>query len=259
VGETDDNDRWLPAAHALQVVSRHFSAVRSLEDMPANEQAAVAIIERLASGALVASPKGLLLQYATKGTDVHRWLYLWHTEPDGERSECVPREGNESSHLAIPVEFWRPFYRGDEGAVADWDTGDFRLANVCNSEGIWSGRARDVHFDQFDLPAAWLAQADVLTPTFGRKEQGSEEAEDTSPDAFRGSLPSIATNSDRRNEAAAHAAAEVVRDNRCRLAEAIRQVRHMVEEDNRDQESIDRAIRRSYRLMYDPHGFPIKN
>lgn len=124
------------------------------------------------------------------------------------------------------------------------DTGDFRLDDVHDSDGTWSGRVRDVHFDRLELPSAWLSKAHDQT---------------AAPDALKGTLPASATNSDRQHEVAAHEAAQVVRETRCTLAEAIRRIRHLADPKGRAEDSIDWAIRRSYRLMYDLHGVPIKN
>lgn len=259
MGGTDDHNRWIPAAEALHLISRYLTATLGIEDEPANEKAVSLLFERLASGNLFASPKGFLPQYATEATDIRRWYSLWLTEPNGEKIKYQPSTGNDTSHVAVPYEFWRPFHRNDEGATSDWDAGDFHIDNVGDSDGAWSGRVRDVHFDRLDLPATWLAQTDVHTPLVGGERQVFAEIGNSSLDTLEGSLPAIATDSDRQNEAAAHAAAEIVRYKRCPLAEAIRQVRHLVEVKNRDDESIDRAIRRSYRLMYDRHGVPIKN
>jgi len=259
VGGIDDNDRWMPAAHALHVVFRHFTATLGLEEGPAKKEAIIAIIDRLASGVLFASPKGFIAQYATDATEISRWYSLWLTEANGEKTKYQPDIGNESSHVVIPVEFWRRFQRGDDGASADWDAGDFRLDNVRDSDGTWSGRARDVHFDRLDLPSAWLAQAhDQTSPLSGEGQIVADKC-DSSPDTVKGTLPARATNSDRQHEEAAHAAAQLVREKRCPLAEAIRQVRHLAETKGRQEESIDRAIRRSYQIMYDAHGLPIKN
>ncbi|MFN3847508.1 MAG: hypothetical protein ACK4RZ_17055 [Paracoccaceae bacterium] len=244
MGETDNTDRWMPAAHALQVISRHFNLALGLDDKAANEKAVIVLIDRLASGLLFASPKGLLLEHVTVATDIGRWYSLWFVESDGRRTRHQPDIVNEGSDVVIPVEFWRPFQRGEEGVSADWDAGDFRLDDVRDSDGTWSGRVRDVHFDRLDLPSAWLAQAHDPVPPL---------------DALRGTLPASATNSDRQHEESAHAAAQLVREMRCRLAAAIRQVRHLADPKGRSEDSIDRAIRRSYRLMYDGHGLPIKN
>lgn len=257
--EGDDHDRWMPVAYVLKAMSRHFSASLGLEDELAREKAIIELIDRLGSGLLFSSPKGLLRQYATEETDIGRWYSLWLTEVDGEKTKYQPDMGNESSHVVIPVEFWRPFQRGDDGALADWDAGDFRFDNVRDSDGTWSGRARDVHFDRLDLPSAWLAQARDRTPPLSGEGQIFAGQCDFSPDAIKGTLPASATNSERQHEEAAHAAAQFMRENRCRLAEAIRQVRHLVETKGRQEESIDRAIRQSYRRMYDALGLPIKN
>ncbi|MFZ1742277.1 MAG: hypothetical protein WAT93_05445 [Pontixanthobacter sp.] len=244
MGGTDQTDRWMPAAHALGVIFHHFKSALDLDDEPAKQKAVIALIDRLASGAIYASPKGLLLENATLSTDIRRWYSLWCVEADGRRTQHDPDSVNDGSDVVIPVEFWRPFQRGDDRALADWDAGDFRLDDVRDSDCTWSGRVRDVHFDRLELPSAWLSKAHDQT---------------AAPDALKGTLPASATNSDRQHEAAAHAAAEFVRDTRCSLAAALRQVRHLVEENNRNEESIDRAIRRSYRLMYDRGGFPVKN
>lgn len=234
----------MPAAHALGVISHHFKAALDLDDESAKEKAVIALIDRLASGAIYASPKGLLLEHATLSTDIGRWYSLWCVEADGRRTKHQPDLVNDGSDVVIPIEFWRPFQRGDDRVLADWDAGDFRLDDVRDSDGTWSGRVRDVHLDRLELPSAWLAEP---------HDQTSE------PDALKGTLPASATNSDRLHEVAAHAAAEVVRETRCSLAKAIRQIRHLADPKPRAEDSIDRAIRRSYRLMYDGHGFPIKN
>lgn len=244
MGKAEDNDRWLPAAHALQFVSRHFNATLGLDDEFAKEKAIIALIERLASGTLFASPKGFLLPYADSAMDVSRWYYLWLSDADGRKTKYQADIVNEGDHVVIPVEFWRPFQRGDDRALTDWDAGDFRLDDVRDSGGTWLGWVRDVHFDRLDLPTAWFAQAHDQVPP---------------PDALKGTLPATATNSDRQHEVAAHEAAQVMREARCRLAEAIRRIRHLADPKGRSEDSIDRAIRRSYRLMYDAHGLPIKN
>lgn len=239
MGGTNNIDRWIPAAHALQVISRHFNSALGLDDDSAKETAVISLIDRLASGVLFASPKGLLLEHATFATDIGRWYSLWFVEANGRRTKLQPNIVNEGSDVVIPVEFWRPFQRGDDRALADWDAGDFSLDDVCDSDGTWSGRVRDVHFDRLELPSAWLVQAHDQT-------SGSV--------ALKGSLPLSATDSDRQHEAA-----QVVREARCTLAEAIRRIRHLADPKGRSEDSIDRAIRRSYRLMYDRHGLPIKN
>ncbi|WP_415178254.1 hypothetical protein [Parasphingorhabdus sp.] len=247
----------MPAAEVLNLISRYFAANLGLEDEPANEKAVALLFERLASGDLFASPKGFLPQYATEATDIHRWYSLWLTESTGEKIKYQPSTGNDTSHVAIPFEFWRPFQRCDAGAASDWDAGDFRIDNVCDSDGAWSGRVRDVHFDRIDLPASWLAQ---VQPSLSKVEgQVSEESRDSPSDTVKSTLPSFATKSDRLHEAAAHEAAKFVRETRCPRAEAIRQVRKLVEAKGRQKDSIDRAIRKSYELMYDAHGLPIQN
>jgi len=244
MGGTDQTDRWMPAAHALGVIFHHFKAALDLDDESAKEKAVIALIDRLASGAIYASPKGLLLEHATLSTDIGRWYSLWCVEADGRRTKHQPDLVNDGSDVVIPVEFWRPFQRGDDRALADWDAGDFRLDDVRDSDGTWSGRVRDVHFDRLELPTAWLSKAHDQT---------------AAPDALKGTLPASATNSDRQHEVAAHEAAQVVRETRCTLAEAIRRIRHLADPKGRAEDSIDWAIRRSYRLMYDLHGVPIKN
>ncbi|RYD75499.1 MAG: hypothetical protein EOP84_18205 [Verrucomicrobiaceae bacterium] len=234
----------MPAAHALQFISRHFNSALGLDDESAKDKAVTTLIDRLASGVLFASPKGLLLEHATLATDIGRWYSLWFVEANGRRTKLQPDIVNEGSDVVIPIEFWRPFQRSDDRALADWDAGDFRLDDVRDSDGIWLGRVRDVHFDRLELPSAWLAQAHDQTSV---------------SDAFKGKLPPSATNSDRQHEVAAHEAAQVVREARCSLAEAIRRIRYLADPKGRSEDSIDRAIRRSYRLMYDGHGLPIKN
>lgn len=159
MGKAEDHYRWLPASHALQLVSRHFNATFGLDDEAAKKKALIAIIDRLASGAMYASPKGLLLEHATLATDIGRWYSLWFVNADGRRTKHQPDLVNEGSDVVIPVEFWRPFQLGHDGALADWDAGDFRLNDVRDSYGTWSGRVRDVHLDRLELPSAWLAQA----------------------------------------------------------------------------------------------------
>lgn len=75
----------------------------------------------------------------------------------------------------------------------------------------------------------------------------------------RGSLPPHASKSAREHERAAHAAAAVVRKKNCSVSAAIRSVRHMVEAGNRTDDSVDRAIRNCFELMYTGHGKPITN
>lgn len=234
----------MPAAHTLRVISNHFKAAFDLDDESAKEKAVIALIDRLASEEIYASPKGLLLENATLSTDIGRWFTLWCLEADGRRTKHQPDLVNDGNDVVIPVEFWRPFQRGDDRALADWDAGDFRLDDVRDSDGIWSGRVRDVHFDRLELPSAWLS--DAHDQTFA-------------PDVLKGTLPASATNSDRQHEVAAHAAAEVVRETRCSLAKAIRRIRHLADPKGRAEDSIDRAIRQTYQLMYDRHGFAIKN
>lgn len=75
----------------------------------------------------------------------------------------------------------------------------------------------------------------------------------------QGHLPSHASKSDRQHEAAAHAVAKIVRSTRCSVSEGIRQARGAAPQENRTDESIDRAIRRSYSLMYDRHGLVLRD
>lgn len=77
-----------------------------------------------------------------------------------------------------------------------------------------------------------------------------------SQEPVRGILPAHATPSQRNHEAAAHEAALIVRARKCSLASAIKDVRDLAVRNNRDDESIDRAIRGAYNLMYDKHGHP---
>lgn len=239
-----DDNHWMPASHALRAASRYFEAEFGLDGKSAQQRAVAALIEQLATGRLSASPKGFLPQYAGHDTELRRWYWLRLVEEGGKETDYQAVTKPDSDFVVIPVEFWLPFQRGDGGASADWSVGDFKLAACGDPEGAWSGWARDVHFDSIDLPAVWSAVVD-----------DGEAA----TDAAKGILPARATQSDREHEDAAHAAAEIVRTARCSLEQALAKVRHLVEEKNRQEASINRAIRRSYRLMYDPHGLPIKN
>ncbi len=73
----------------------------------------------------------------------------------------------------------------------------------------------------------------------------------------RGVLPDNAKPNDVKHEQFAHDAAKLIRTKKIRLSEAIRQVRPS--DPMRAAESIDRAIRRAFDLMYDIQGRPIKN
>ena len=253
----DDECQWIPAAEALHAISCYLASTIGLENEAANKKAVFLLFDRLASGDLFASPKGLMLPYASESTDIKRWYALWFTKATGEKVKYQIESGAGSSDLTIPVEFWHPFQRGADGAGSDWGAGDFYLDNVCEAGGKWSGRVRDVHFNRIDLPASWLSPSQPSRSEV--KEQVPEGCRRTPSDFGKGTLPSCATNSDRVHEAAAHAAAKIVRVSRCSRAKAIGQVRGAVDAKGRHTDSIDRAIRKAYGLMYEAHGYPIKN
>lgn len=74
----------------------------------------------------------------------------------------------------------------------------------------------------------------------------------------RAVMPAHAGKSERDHEMAAHRAAEIVRERRCSASAAFLDVLASVPESNRSQDSVVRAIRRAFNLMYDNHG-QIKN
>ena len=80
---------------------------------------------------------------------------------------------------------------------------------------------------------------------------------------MRGDLPPSAKPNDRQFEEAAHSAAQIVREHKLLPAAAFRQVRSnsevMPDTKNREPESILRAIRKAYDLMYDRSGMPHQN
>lgn len=73
----------------------------------------------------------------------------------------------------------------------------------------------------------------------------------------RGQLPASASLSSREHEDAAHRVAEIVRQDKGSVSKALVQVREIVAARNRTPESIDRAVREAFNLMYDKRGFPI--
>jgi hypothetical protein len=159
----DYENRWMPAAVALREVSTYFAAALRLNASAARERAITTLFERLASGLLFASPKGLMLPFADEATKIRRWFRLQLIEPSGEKDDFRLDSGPSQNFVTIPHEFWRAFQRGCDEAGADWDAGEFSFENFCDSDGEWSGFARDVHFDSVDIPAAWLKRADALS------------------------------------------------------------------------------------------------
>ena len=71
----------------------------------------------------------------------------------------------------------------------------------------------------------------------------------------KGALPSCATSSNRRHEKAAHDAVAHVREGKT-VAAAIREVIDQVDPKGRTPDSVGRAIREAYNLMYDLRGNP---
>lgn len=74
----------------------------------------------------------------------------------------------------------------------------------------------------------------------------------------RGVLPSHAQPNDRKHEEAAHQAARIVREEKVKLSEALRRVSADHPDENRAPESVQRATRQAFGLMYHPDGTPIQ-
>ena len=147
---------------------------------------------------------------------------------------------------AIPRYFWGQL--SADTVMADWAAGVFETTTDIdtNDEG-WreaSWRISGVEFKKEDLQKCLglrsLSQAHALSD-------------------LRGILPASAKPNDRKYEADAHKAAEIVRSEGVLPSKAFMRLANQHNDPMFDNASVERAIRQAYDLMYDKKGNPHQN
>ena len=104
------------------------------------------------------------------------------------------------------------------------------------------------------MPTRSQVIVDDLLRAAAAKDNAAATPIETSSAKVRGKLPASATAADRKNEAFAHAAADLVRTGK-KLSEAIRAVAP-TNDSSRAQDSVERGIRKCFDIMYDKSGNP---
>jgi hypothetical protein len=144
----------------------------------------------------------------------------------------------------IPADFWYWFNRYSQSREAQWAAGVF---------------STKVHFETQLGPHEGSLTIRLLDVTFCAEDLAELLGEISSP-KLRGTLPNNAKRAHRKVEEQAHRAAEIIREDRVSLAEAIRTVAGLAEfpkPPDIQPESYEMSIRRSYDLMYNKKGNPI--
>ena len=112
-----------------------------------------------------------------------------------------------------------------------------------------NARVVDISAIEFQLSRIEFESGDLAYHMRGLEFPNPEQLRCTQ----KGTLPARATPGDRRNERAAHDAVAFVRSG-MNVSAAIREVMSEVDHKNRNPDSVGRAIREAYNLMYDRHG-----
>lgn len=152
---TDDTVQWIPAAQALRTVADRFAASVGFDCRDAWREAAKAILERAAAGTLRTAAKGILPDYDGEKAPLQYWFHLREVETDGGETHHDPTVERDDA-CCIPTDFWRIFKHSVAASQADWASGDFYISEFAEPAAVWSGVARDVHFECVGLPGAQL-------------------------------------------------------------------------------------------------------
>lgn len=177
-------------------------------------------------------------------------------DADGEERNFVDGQSRHRSERAandtwpdVPAEFWYWLNRDLASDKANWGAGVFTTVvfEYARSVAGDSTPSRDYreYIRLYDVKFMASDLAKLL-----RRDR---------PTSLKGALPAHATASDRRYEEHAHEAAQIVREQGISATLAFTKVmegrgRLIV----RKLGSEESAIRRSFKLMYDKHGMPIK-
>jgi hypothetical protein len=178
------------------------------------------------------------------------WVQLRHGLVSSRADAMVVRRGNFYGRDTLPAPFDRMAtgtYRDFDVPKAFWDrvalgstgwrTGNFEISVGADSI---------IAFVNVKIASTSVVYVDTISPNRSNEKD------------FLGTLPKHSNNSDRKHEGAAHKVAKLVR-NGSSIADGIRQCQGGVIVDGRQEESIARAIRRSYNLMYNKRGLPLRH
>ena len=212
--------------------------------------------------------------YLRASSSLPRTPHMLHTVLTGEIPEhhcncknaichCLRSAKERLQRAARDGEVKASGYRNGCGDLEDippsaWDGkvrigNDVEIAPARPDGSSWSG----ILFRKAELLALDKGEAGQTARSDEVHEGMSAEVSSAEPTAIlRGVLHPGASASERLHEEPAHNAAAIIRETGCSISAAIRQVREQVEANNREPDSIDRAIRESFNRMYSRHGKP---
>jgi hypothetical protein len=181
-------------------------------------------------------------QFSDDEEGVERILELPNT-PDEQDKEIANRAVVGEPWPDIPKNFWHWINKNIQTSEKHWGSGVFSTTVYYETELGPKGDSQ--HIKLLGVTFCDEDLKDLLLPVKNAVDQGV--------------LPSSAMPNDKRYEKHAHRAAEIIRDKRLKRSEAFRMAFDEVLPPTKiDMKSSESALRKTYGLMYDPNGLPIK-
>lgn len=244
-----------------------ISALAAIDIIGGDDAAKATIISRLTEGALEGRAEVMIQEADIGALD---FADLWrgsHRHP-GQREKHYIKfaESSDAALLTVPSDFFaaRENHWALDPALISWSEGRFvgrcpasfrsppkrriviasakasaRPTPIPHSEALIRRAVSGLRFRKIDIESMAAGRSGVEARAQART---------------RGKLPSSAKPNDRKHEEYAHSAAEIVRDEGVLPQKAFRRV--VVSETMRADDSIIRAIRSAFDLMYDQTGMP---
>ena len=170
-------DRWLPAAQALEMIASRFTVAKRLEAASAREEAKTAIIGGLASGRIISCPRGCLTSAFDAGNGRPGDYSYFELDAGDNSSPISMQVERDGEYVFVPCEFWQDFRDPAAGGSANWHDGDFSFRLATLARPTFVGEVRALHFERATVEhvgAATLAAGTAQrTGEPGRPEKGA--------------------------------------------------------------------------------------
>lgn len=158
-----NDDRWIPAAQALELIASRFALAKKLDAVLAREEAKTAIIGDLASGRLPSCPKGCLTSTLESEKGRPGDFRYCELDADGNASTVSMEVQYEGEYVFIPSEFWEDFRDPAAGASANWHDGDFSFRLATPSRTTFVGEVRCLYLDRASAEQIGTLATDTTT------------------------------------------------------------------------------------------------
>lgn len=171
-----NDDKWLPAARALELLASRFAAAKKQDAVLVHEEAKTAIIGDLASGRLHSCPKRCLNSAFKAEAGRPSDFKFCELDADGNSFPLSMSVQHEGEYVFVPQEFWENFRDPAAGASSNWHGGHFSFRLVTALQATVVGEVRELFFDRASIEQIGTIESDTDAVTRtgdpGRPEKG---------------------------------------------------------------------------------------